>query len=299
MSEPYADYIDFYRRGPYSQYLQEQRLAGSAQVGMLAVGQAAGSYPDPPTDDFALQLLKRGSTMAEVDLGAGRTQFRFERNLVVLSPPNVQCDYVIEGPHEILVAALPSTAVLPILDEAGSAKRFGDFGRLHAGPFRDDTVTILCERLWREAASGSPSSRLFADSAVQTLVLALLRQSEMMADAPDSIRGTVLAPWRLRRCLDFLRDNLSDDIGLDELAASAGLTSLYFAKAFKRSTGVAPHDYLMRQRVERAKALLIDTDLKIAEIASSCGFCDQSHLARRFKRLVGIAPAAFRAEVRS
>jgi AraC family transcriptional regulator len=77
------------------------------------------------------------------------------------------------------------------------------------------------------------------------------------------------------------------------------LSPVYFARQFRRATGVAPHQYLLRARVVRAKHLLAATDLRIATIALDCGFCHQEHLTRAFRKQCGITPAAYRAAVKA
>jgi AraC family transcriptional regulator len=85
-------------------------------------------------------------------------------------------------------------------------------------------------------------------------------------------------------------DRLDQDISLRELAASVNLSVSYFTRLFKQSLGLTPHQYLMACRVERAKSLIRQGDLTLAEVAHAVGFADQSPLNRHFKRLLGIAP---------
>lgn len=293
MSEVYVDYLDYYRRGPYASYLNEHRLTGSSRVRLLDVSKPAGIFPDPPLSDFIIVLCKT-RWKAAVDLGSGCWRGWQSPGDLWAWGPGTSADITVESAHRFRVVAIPPATFQPWLDEAGRNSA-ADFERLRAAPFRDPCVESLCQRLWDEASSGSSWGSLFADSAVQTLVLTVLRRAELMSTEPEPDRGTPLAHWRLRRCFDFLNENLGEDIGLAELADAAGLSHLYFAKAFKRATGMAPHRYLVWQRVERAKELLADTDLTVAEVAATCGLYDQSHLASWFKRLVGTTPAKFRA----
>jgi AraC family transcriptional regulator len=81
---------------------------------------------------------------------------------------------------------------------------------------------------------------------------------------------------------------------LRDLADAAGLSPSHFARGFKASTGLPPHRYLIRLRIEHGQALLRDTDLPIAEVAAACGFAHQEHLTRAFGRWVGTTPACYR-----
>ena len=90
-----------------------------------------------------------------------------------------------------------------------------------------------------------------------------------------------------------ITDHLDQELSLEGLAAISQLSAYHFCRAFKRSTGLTPHQYVIRQRVERAKVLLKGGKMGIAEVAVACGFTHQSHLNRHFKRLTGVTPKKF------
>ncbi|MGH6910538.1 MAG: helix-turn-helix domain-containing protein, partial [Phenylobacterium sp.] len=103
-----------------------------------------------------------------------------------------------------------------------------------------------------------------------------------------------LAPWQLRRALDFMMAHLDGDPTIAQLAAECGLSSGYFARAFRKTTGVAPHRWLIARRVERARDLLLSGRLELADIAAACGFVDQSHFTRVFAKAEGHSPGRWR-----
>lgn len=113
------------------------------------------------------------------------------------------------------------------------------------------------------------------------------------APVPSSPRGG-LPPGILRSLRRHIEDQLDKNLPVAALAAIAGLSPTHFSRAFKNSTGVAPHHYLTRQRVEKAARLLIESELSMAEIAQAVGFSDQSHFTRCFTRLIGTTPGAYR-----
>lgn len=106
-----------------------------------------------------------------------------------------------------------------------------------------------------------------------------------------------LAPRQLRRVLAYLSENLSEDVPLRKLAGIASLSPSHFSRAFKVLTGLAPHQFLVNARCNRAKTLLVENRLRLAEIALDAGFCDQAHFTRVFARTVGISPGAWRREL--
>jgi AraC family transcriptional regulator len=105
-----------------------------------------------------------------------------------------------------------------------------------------------------------------------------------------------LAPWQLRRAMDFMRAHLSGNISLEQLASLCDLSVSYFARGFKNGTGVPPHRWLIEMRLDKAKDLLLNTKMPLAEVAVACGFADQCHLTRKFRRATGDTPATWRRE---
>jgi AraC family transcriptional regulator len=107
-------------------------------------------------------------------------------------------------------------------------------------------------------------------------------------------RAGGLSSRHLRRVCDFMADHLAEDICLDDLAELTGLTSKHFARAFKQSTGLPPHQFLIARRIEVAKRRLTDGKTSLANIALACGFADQSHFTATFRKVVGVPPAIWR-----
>ena len=110
---------------------------------------------------------------------------------------------------------------------------------------------------------------------------------------PKYVRGG-LAPWQERRAKEILCANLDGRMPLNEVARECRLSVSHFSRAFRRSTGAAPHNWLLTRRVDLAKEKLRDDRLSLLDVALACGFADQSHLTRVFTRMVGVSPGAWR-----
>jgi transcriptional regulator GlxA family with amidase domain len=115
---------------------------------------------------------------------------------------------------------------------------------------------------------------------------------EKTAPAPPTHGG--LSPRALRRVQEYVEAHFSENTDLTTLASVAGLSKPHFAREFRRSTGITPHHYLTQKRVERARDLLAQTSLSLAEISYSVGFADQSHFTRQFHHWLGVTPGQFR-----
>lgn len=139
-------------------------------------------------------------------------------------------------------------------------------------------------------------SDFFADGVARLLAAQIVRHHShgLQAELP---RITGLSQRQMETVQEVIEERMEESLSIDDLAASVGLSSIHFARQFKRSTGKAPHQYLIEMRIARARHLLA-SDLPIAEIAFRCGFSHQEHLTRLFGRQQGTTPAAYRRGLR-
>lgn len=115
------------------------------------------------------------------------------------------------------------------------------------------------------------------------------------APASQSIfRPGGLAAWKAKRALEYIEDNLGSKMALRDMAKFVALSPSHFSRAFKRSLGSSPMAYVAARRVERAKLMVTSTRERLMDIALTCGFSDQSHLTRSFRRVVGMSPGRWR-----
>ncbi|SDK44319.1 helix-turn-helix domain-containing protein [Pseudomonas indica] len=123
----------------------------------------------------------------------------------------------------------------------------------------------------------------------------LLERTEDREEAPatSSRQAIRLSAWQERRAKELIAAHLGSGLSIARLARECSLSRSHFSRAFHGSTGVSPHQWLTRQRIEHAKRLLLD-DLLITRIAQDCGFADQAHFSRVFTRLVGLSPSRWR-----
>ncbi|MBD1866103.1 helix-turn-helix transcriptional regulator [Cyanobacteria bacterium FACHB-471] len=147
--------------------------------------------------------------------------------------------------------------------------------------------------LLAELKSGGMMGQLYVESLSQVLAIHLLRHYSQSALIIKS-ENRSLTHSQLQQAIDYIHTHLNRDLSLAELAGVINISPTYFASLFKQAMGISPHQYVIQQRVERAKVMLKRTDLAIADIALRVGFSNQSHLTRHFKRLTGITPKQVR-----
>jgi AraC family transcriptional regulator len=108
------------------------------------------------------------------------------------------------------------------------------------------------------------------------------------------VRPGCLAAWQSRRVTEYIEEHLESKLTVKDIAAAIELSKSHFTRAFKRTLGTSPMVYIAARRVERAKHMMIVSTESLTEIALNCGFADQSHLNRQFRRAVGVTPGQWR-----
>jgi AraC family transcriptional regulator len=157
----------------------------------------------------------------------------------------------------------------------------------------DARVGALVAAVNAERIAGFPNGRLFLDSVEQAVAVALVNGYGIRQRPVRTYRGG-LGPARLRRIKELVHAKIEDELTLHEMAESVGLTTAHFSQMFRKSTGESPHQFVLRQRVERAKGMLRAGEIRVLDVAIACGFKTQQHFARVFRQLCGASPTEYR-----
>jgi AraC family transcriptional regulator len=158
---------------------------------------------------------------------------------------------------------------------------------------RDDLIQSIFATLSAELATGGIGSNLLVDSLKTTLAIHLLRNYCTTFPRLFSYSDGLSAA-KLMLITDYINSHLDRDLKLAELSAIVQISPYHFLRLFKKSVGITPHQYILQQRIDRAKYLLRSSNLDIAEIALKVGFCDASHLTRCFKNSLDMTPSQWR-----
>lgn len=154
-----------------------------------------------------------------------------------------------------------------------------------------DVSTLV--QLLSEARSAIAENPVVAERMIERAT-DLLRPRSVDKGSPAELIVGGLAPWQIRKVRTTVAEGLEGRLSTSALAKRVGLSASHFARAFKASTGHSPRAFVMRQRIDRARALMIGTDMPLCEVALECGFADQAHLSRLFRQLVGFSPSTWR-----
>ena len=286
--------IDFTRDSDVEQILPSRPLL-SSQPGQWN-GVHLSYYQHPPyeipeiasTQHLVLIHLE-APTQVEQWLGTQFQKNHFQVGSVLIVPAQTPHCATWDTENRYLILSLDPMALLNTVQSVSNGPTAELIPYFVAA---DPLVHGIGLSLKAELESGNLGGRLYADSLCTALFTHLLRHYTAEKTALP-VQAGGLPPYQLQQVIEYIDVYLDQALALAELAAIAQLSPNYFTCLFKESTGFTPHQYVIQQRVERAKRLLREGKLAIADIALAVGFAHQSHLNRHFKRWVGVTPKAF------
>lgn len=257
----------------------EFRFRGVARdVGVLTASYRRHSFAPHAHDTWTFAAVTRGTMNVHI----GGTPDRLDHESIIVIPPGV------------IHAASPGAAAgwdyvsvypaAPVIARCVEQLPPGFAGRAPVGVVRSPRLV----RLHRDFVE-----RLTHDDAESEAALMRLVEGLWYA-APARAARTVAAAPEIQRAQAFIAANVSRRLSLDEIASVAGMSPFHFIRRFKRAMGTTPYGFFMQLRIERARELL-RAGHAIVDVALQCGFVDQSHLNRHFKRIVGVTPGAYAA----
>jgi AraC family transcriptional regulator len=275
---------DLITHGPVVRTLR--RLRGPLELNCTATG---AGYERRANETYSWEGLKRGAFAVIQHTIAGRGELDYSGTRHALLPgdtmvlsfphanrywldPGQSWEYFwigIQGREGLRVARA-------ILETSGPV--------LRPGPAAVDRLADACLALaTRDLPVGEASAAAYS-------AMMAIHDSAL----GDRLPADVELPLPVRRAQAYVEQNLSANLGVDRLARAAGLSRAHFVRQFSAATGIAPSNFVMRQRLDLAERLLLATDATIGQIAHSCGFADGNYFGKAFRRLNGVTPGEFR-----
>jgi len=236
------------------------------------------NYPD-------CELWDHGKCVMKADVRAGTTYLYDLR-----SDPG----YIIDKPFHSMQFYLPRSALDGLAKESRTP-RVGDLDCQFGFGHDDKVMRHIGACLLEALARPDEANQLFIDHMMLAFAAHVAQAYGGLQSLTGPARGG-LAPWQVKRACERLDANLGGTLALQQIAAEFGLSVSHFSRTFRISTGLPPHQWLLRQRVKAAQQLMTVRDLPLSEIAISVGFANQSHFTKVFTAQVGASPAAWRRE---
>src|SRR5258707_356281 len=200
---------------------------------------------------------------------------------VHVTEPALPVRCLFRGPYDVLHLHVPNTLIAECTRDMPGHQ--APILRSEAVPSKDIVIDWLGRALLEANRVDGSFGQTYVDCISMAIGARLLASASGVATSERS-RGSTLAPWRLKRAIDYVEACLAEPVSLADVAASAGLTRMHFAAQFRAATGLRPHEYLLRRRIERAQEMLVGTGMPLVDIALSVGVQTQSHFSRAFKR---------------
>jgi AraC family transcriptional regulator len=208
-----------------------------------------------------------------------------------VTEPAVPVRCLFRGPYDVLHLHVPNN----LIAECGRGMSRHQMPGIcsQANPTRDPMVERLGRALLEADQVNGSFGQLYSDSISIALVARIVASARRFAPF-ERPKVAELARWRLKRAVDYVEARLAEPVSLADLATAAGLTRMHFAAQFRATTGLRPHEYLLRRRIERAQEMLVGTGMSVVDVALSVGFQTQSHFTSVFKRGNRRAPGGSR-----
>ena len=289
--------VDVVREGRIEPFLDARPTKSSApaQWGGIALENymvPAVFIPRHQHPEHFLHVVLSGSAKYEVTTRGQSFRFTSRPGTIFLLPRGTVDEVNWAGPTIRTAVAIYPQLLTNALDETAHET---DIQLTEHWNLIDRHISALLLEMTADLDDGSPAGTIYGESLANALAVYLLKRYAVRRVAPLVFKGG-LPGYRLKRVLDYIADNLDENISLSQLAAIAGMSPHYFSALFKRSTGRAPHQYVLLQRIERAKQQLRDPKQSIIDAGLDAGFQNPSHFARVFRNVVGITPSSFRAD---
>jgi AraC family transcriptional regulator len=252
-------------------------------------GGASFSDPVPQilTEQNVAKVLKPGAI--EVGLRPGElSKYCYAPGEMVVCRRHIEEWVRRDSSVEMLIIRLPDQALRTVAEETGGGAELNGTPRLN-----DERIRALMTAVEVEWQEGFLSGSLYLDAIGQALAAVLVQACGILRKPLRRYRGG-LAPAQLRRVTEFVQEHLEHDLSLHQMAETASLSTAYFSQVFRQSTGVTPHQFVLRARVERAKSMLRDREARVLDVALACGFQTQQHFARVFRALCKASPSEYR-----
>jgi AraC family transcriptional regulator len=247
------------------------------------------------SEPLIVWVMSGSATVEERDLGGEWTANRVCVGdfFLTRSPAPYEMRWQASGDQPFQVMHLYVS--IPLFEKIGRellGKVDGNVTLKDVSGARDTTLSHILSLLYGELAAENSGSTLFVEGLAQSLAVHLVRHyaiTDTEARAQNALPGS-----KLRRAIAFMVARLDQPFDLNNLASEVGMSAFHFSRLFKKSTGMTPSLYFIRQRVTKAQQLLQETDTSIIEIGMTVGYSSPSHFTQIFRRETGLSPSDYR-----
>lgn len=302
MSEEKILPVDFTQEDAYLEILPRSPLVSSYHEQWKGVRldvhhQPAHETPEHTPQQHVVTVSLEPQVVQSERIIDGRLQYEnIAKGDVAIIPAHTYHISRWQSQAKFLVLSMEPAFFTRMAIEAGNLENIEIKPRF-AAP--DPLIQQIGLALQTELESHDGVSSIYIESLTTTLCIHLLKYYCVISDNKfDNHDHKGLSHWKLKQVISYIHENLDKDLSLLDISATVGMSMYYFSRQFKQSIGLAPHQYVMNCRIERAKKLLSKTNQTIEQISSQVGFQSQSHFTNVFRKFTGVTPRVYREQVR-
>ena len=282
-------------RSPRAHQAQPHRQRGDVQVSRWTrnITTPLEVVSHGNASDHCIGLALKCVSLTFNHAGRRLMQGRVTAGVVQVTAPAVSVSAVFESSVDVLHLFASQQVLAECYEDLFQQPHAGDIVLGDPKLVRDAALDRLGQALVVSQTSDAALGKVFTES-VSLAIVSRIVARQFTASNAQNREAAALPQWRMNRVIEYIDAHLSESIGLADIAASAGLTRMHFAAQFRRATGLRPHEYLLRRRIEHAQQLLLSSKHNVFDVALSCGFRSQAHFTTVFKRFVGETPCCWR-----
>ncbi|MEJ1171359.1 helix-turn-helix transcriptional regulator [Variovorax sp. CCNWLW235] len=249
---------------------------------------------EPSARGVLLGISMRDGHSRRIVAGRHASCHDFDRGSIYIRGFSERYRADIQRPFDFVLLEISQASLERAIEEK-PGKRIGSLA--HVAGARDEVLLNLAEALTPALENPACASMLFVEQLSVAMTSYLVETyGGAASSAPRTNR--ILSRSHEARAKEMLRSKFDGSISITEIADACGLSRSYFIHAFRETTGCTPHQWLIAQRLEHARALLMNPGTSLADIAAACGFADQSHFSRVFSQHSGVPPGIWRRRMR-
>jgi AraC family transcriptional regulator len=269
------------RLSPWTGVILEKHRLGAVEI------------PEHEHSTFCLHLQTSGPVEMDWHSGGRTGHLHTGAGNLIFLTPGTRDSLLWHGSSQRIIASIDPSVFVKAATQL-ELNQLCDFENRWS--FHDEQLRLLLTEMEREVSTGWSTGPLYGDLLGLSLSVALIRNYGRVSLTPPITKGGISRP-NLHRVLEFIAANLQNEIHLEDLAKVTGLSVFHFARSFRQSMGLTPHQYVLQRRIDNARALLRQPGSTIDAVATATGFADASHFSKIFRKQVGVTPKAWQRQI--
>ncbi len=290
--------LDYFQENSTHQIMVGDRLLSSHQAGWQNIvlehwSRAPHETPVYYSKQHTIEIHLKTEKNTERKLDGVFRQENIQIGDIVLIPAHVEHWARFQEDAELLILSFAADALATTIYDDAFDLECVEFIPQFAHP--DPTIEQFAQAILAELQTDYYGCQLYAETLANAMFVHLVRKYSTFQPQIKKYQDG-LSGYRLKQALNYIHDHLGNrNLTLREIAQEIHISQYYFARLFKKSLGITPHQYVVQQRIEKAKQLLKQKiELPIADIALECGFSHQSHLNNCFRQITKMTPSVYR-----